>query len=250
MTELELLIDFHKDGKRQGPGSLSTTLRAMELINLSRDKILKVADIGCGTGFQTLVLAENSSWEITSIDFLKEFINILEQKVSENKLQDRIKIRVESMDSLSFEKESLDLIWSEGAIYNMGFENGLKYWKQFLKEEAYIAVSEITWLTNERPKELDDYWKSNYKEIGTFSEKKEVIEKLGYSLVDYFILPKEDWLESYYNPMEMRFNKFLDRHNHSLEAKELVENDKREIEIYRKYNEYFSYGFYVIKKFK
>lgn len=250
MTELELLIDFHKDGKRQGPGSLSTILRAMELLNLSRDKILKVADIGCGTGFQTLVLAENSSWEITAIDFLKEFINILEQKVSENKLQDRIKIRVESMDSLSFEKESLDLIWSEGAIYNMGFENGLKYWKQFLKEEAYIAVSEITWLTNERPKELEDYWKSNYEEIGTFSEKKEVIEKLGYSLVDYFILPKEDWLESYYNPMEMRFNKFLDRHNHSLEAKKLVENDKREIEIYRKYNEYFSYGFYVIKKLK
>lgn len=248
MTELELLVDFHKSAKRQGPGSLNTTLKAMDLVNLSRDKNLKVADIGCGTGFQTLVLAENSSWEITAIDFLKEFIEILEKKLIENKLQDRVKLKTESMDNLSFEKESLDLIWSEGAIYNMGFENGLKYWKQFLKKEAYIAVSEITWLTEERPKELNDYWKSNYEEIGTFSEKKEVIERLGYSLVDYFILPQDDWLESYYNPMEMRFNEFLERHNHSLEAKKLVENDEKEIEIYKKYKEYFSYGFYVMKK--
>ncbi len=48
--------------------------------------------------------------------------------------------------------------------------------------------------------------------------------------------------------MEMRFNEFLERHNHSLEAKKLVENDEKEIEIYKKYKEYFSYGFYVMKK--
>jgi hypothetical protein len=46
------------------------------------------------------------------------------------------------MDNLSFRDEELDLIWSEGAIYNIGFERGLREWRKYLKAEGYIAVSE------------------------------------------------------------------------------------------------------------
>jgi len=41
------------------------------------------------------------------------------------------------MDDLPFQDEELDLIWSEGAIYNIGFERGLIEWRKFLK---YIAI--------------------------------------------------------------------------------------------------------------
>jgi hypothetical protein len=44
------------------------------------------------------------------------------------------------MEDLHLEASSLDLIWSEGAIYNMGFEKGLQSWHQFLKTGGYIAV--------------------------------------------------------------------------------------------------------------
>ena len=34
MTELELMIDFHKDAERQGPGSYSETLKALSFIDI------------------------------------------------------------------------------------------------------------------------------------------------------------------------------------------------------------------------
>ena len=39
------------------------------------------------------------------------------------------------MDALPFQEEELDLIWSEGAIYNIGFERGMNEWNKFLKKE-------------------------------------------------------------------------------------------------------------------
>ena len=62
-------------------------------------------------------------------------------------LQERVKGIVGSMDALPFEEEELDLIWSEGAIYNIGFERGLNEWRKYLKTGGYVAVSESSWFT-------------------------------------------------------------------------------------------------------
>jgi hypothetical protein len=37
----------------------------------------------------------------------------------------------------------------------MGFEQGVAYWKRFLKPGGILAVSEITWLTATRPKAIE-----------------------------------------------------------------------------------------------
>ena len=50
------------------------------------------------------------------------------------------------MDDLSFEKDSLDLIWSEGAIYNIGFERGLKEWRNYLKPEDTLPFLKVSGL--------------------------------------------------------------------------------------------------------
>lgn len=56
----ELLIDLHKMNKRQGPGSDAQTLKALQLSGLmTSTQSMQIADIGCGTGASTLVLAEN-----------------------------------------------------------------------------------------------------------------------------------------------------------------------------------------------
>ncbi|MGE5484827.1 MAG: hypothetical protein ACM3X4_07420 [Ignavibacteriales bacterium] len=49
-----------------------------------------------------------------------------------------------SMLQLSFPPESFDLIWSEGAIYIMGFGNGLTAWKPLLRRGGYVVVSELS----------------------------------------------------------------------------------------------------------
>ncbi len=48
--------------------------------------------------------------------------------------------------------------------------------------------------------------------------------------------------------MADRFNAFLQRNGHSDLAKNLVHEHQQEIELYQKFKEYYSYGFYIAKK--
>lgn len=152
------------------------------------------------------------------------------------------------MDELPFAKESLDLIWSEGAIYNMGFKRGIASWKQYLKPGGVLAVSEITWTTDSRPPVIEAYWKAEYPEIGTASEKLVILKNQGYESLGHFMLPSESWTTEYYKPLAAIFPDFLERHEHSALAQAVIDEYKREFELYDRYREYYSYGFYVAYK--
>lgn len=243
MDELELIIDFHKDALRQGPGSRETTEKAFKLTQLSKSANLTIADIGCGTGGQTLVLAEMTESGITAVDLFPEFIDRLK---AINHPQ--ITPLLGSMDALSFKTDSLDLIWSEGAVYIMGFKEGTQYWRQFLKDGGILAVSELTWLTDERPDELEQYWTGEYPQIATISEKIRQLEDGGYELITHFTIPESDWIEHYYAPMEQRADEFLKRHNNSPEAQNFIHNEMKEIGFYKKFKHYFGYVFYIARK--
>jgi len=248
VTELELIIDLHKNSERQGPGSETDTLRALDLLNLSTDQNLKVADLGCGSGGQTISLAKNLNGQITAVDLFPRFLKELNEKSQKIGLKDKIVTLEKSMDDLPFDNGEFDLIWSEGAIYNIGFENGLKKWKEHLKVGGYLAVSELTWITNSRPKEIEEYWKVEYHEVDTASNKIKQLENNGYSLVGYFYLGQDSWIETYYRPMQARFEKFLKRNYNSELAKKVVKDNQAEIDMYQKFKDYYSYGFYIAKK--
>lgn len=119
--DVNLICEFFLNTKRQGPGSPDVTLKALSFIDNLSDTA-QIVDIGCGTGGQTMILAQNVSGTITGLDFFPGFIDKFNISVLNLNLQNRVKGIVGSMDNLPFEKESLDLIWSEGAIYNIGFE--------------------------------------------------------------------------------------------------------------------------------
>ena len=248
MTEIELIIDLHKNSERQGPGSENDTLKALDFLHLPTDKNLKVADIGCGSGGQTISLAKNLNGQITAVDLFPEFLNELQEKSQKLGLTEKILTIEKSMDDLPFKKNEFDIIWSEGAIYNIGFENGINQWKDYLKVDGYLAVSEITWITQSRPNEIEKFWESEYPEIDTASNKIKQLENNGYTLVGYFYLNQDSWIENYYKPMQGRFDTFLNRNGNSELARKVVEDNQAEIDLYRKFKDYFSYGFYVAKK--
>lgn len=249
MNEYDLLIDLHKRNKRQGPGSDDSTKLAINLAGLNDSpKKLNIADIGCGTGVSTLTLAKTLNAKITAIDLFDEFLQILQINAQEKKLEDKITTLKASMDNLSFDKESLDVIWSEGAIYNIGFEKGVSYFKQFLKNNGILAVSEITWLTNERPEEIRNHWQNEYPEIAIASQKIKILEDHGFKLIGYFPLSKECWIDNYYNELQKGFDDFLARNSNKDDAKLIIENELKEIDLYKKYQNYYSYGFYIARK--
>jgi SAM-dependent methyltransferase len=244
----QLLIDLHQHADRQGPGGDAETEKAISLAMLDRSAPLKVVDIGCGTGASTLLVARLLNARVTAVDFLEEFLDVLEDRAESLGLSERITTLCCSMDHLPFEDEEYDLIWSEGAIYNIGFETGVRAWRRHLKRGGLLVVSEITWLTASRPLELQDYWQGEYPEIDVASSKIGILERAGYSPIGYFVLPEHCWLENYYRPMQNRFKDFLDRNGNSEEARAIVEAENREIELYEKYNTHYGYGVYIARK--
>ncbi len=248
MDNLDLIIDLHKGGHRQGPGGDDETRLAIALSGLKEKANLSIADIGCGTGASTLVLANELNARITAVDFLPDFLEPLSAMAREKGLADRITIQTASMDALTFQPALLDAIWSEGAIYNMGFENGIRAWREFLKPGGILAVSELSWLTGERPADLEAHWMAQYPEVATASSKMGQLEAAGYALLGYFPLPEHCWLDNYYDPMQARFDDFLARHDHSEDAKSIVAAEEKEIALYKRWSAYFGYGYYIARR--
>ncbi len=185
--DFNLICEYFSGLERQGPGSPEVTVKALSFIeNLTRTS--RIADIGCGTGGQTMVLAQHAPGNITGIDLFPAFIDLFNANAARLHIQDKVKGIVGSMDKLPFKKGELDLIWSEGAIYNIGFERGLNYWRDFLKPGAYIAVSEASWFTSERPEEINKFWMDAYPEIDTIPQKVSLMQKAGYIPVAHFML--------------------------------------------------------------
>ena len=103
----------------------------------------------------------------------------------------------------------------QGAIYNIGFEKGLSLWRNYLKDNGYIAVSEISWLTDTRPEEIQQYWVNAYPEIDTIENKLSVIEKCGYTSAVHFALDDKCWQDNYYQPILERSEEFLKKYNYA-----------------------------------
>jgi len=83
-VQLQLLVDLHKSQSRQGPGGEAETKRAMELAGLDRSRHLKIADIGCGTGASTILLASELDAEMTAVDFLPELLDELQARAKDH----------------------------------------------------------------------------------------------------------------------------------------------------------------------
>lgn len=248
MADIELLLDLHKNAARQGPGGEAETRLAIAMSGLSGRRHLKIADIGCGTGASAITLAKSLHADIAAVDFLPGFLKELERRAKAEGVSGQITTLAASMDALTFEPSSLDAIWSEGAIYNIGFGRGIRSWRQFLKPGGVLAVSELTWLSKERPAELEDHWSREYPEVDTASAKMALLEAHGYTPLGYFPLPETCWLDNYYRPMQARFEAFLAKHGGSAAARALIAAEQSEIDLYERFSAFVSYGYYVARK--
>jgi ubiquinone/menaquinone biosynthesis C-methylase UbiE len=248
MDDLQLLMELHGAQYRQGPGSDAATERAIDLAGLDRDAPLAIADIGCGTGASTLCLAQQLNAVITAVDFLQPFLDTLQQRAREQGLAEWITTSCASMEALPFDEASFDVIWAEGAIYNIGFERGVREWRRFLKPGGLLVVSEITWTTAVRPAALQQHWAREYPEVDLASAKFAELERHGYAPAGYFTLPDDCWQEHFYQPLSASFEAFLARHGNSDAARAIVEAERAEIALYEQYSAYFNYGVYLARK--
>jgi ubiquinone/menaquinone biosynthesis C-methylase UbiE len=248
LSIIDLIIDTHVGLKRQGPGNDEITIKALSYIDGLKENS-QILDIGCGTGGQTIILANNAPGNIIGLDLFPNFVNVLNENAKKHNLQNRINGIVGKMEELPFGKEQFDLIWCEGAIDNIGFEKGLTFWYDFLKNNGYIAVTSPSWFAKEHPDEVNKFWldagSSGLDEIG---KNVSIMQNIGYSFISAFALPENCWTDNYYIPREHEMQKLLEKYPGNNMVEGFIENNKHEVELYSKYKQYYGYVFYIGKK--
>jgi len=247
ISMIDVLLETHTGLERQGPGSPEMTIKALRFLD-NLDSISKIADLGCGTGGQTMVLAQNIAGNIIGVDQFPDFIDIFNDNAKNLNLHERVTGIVGSIENLSFQKEEFDLIWSEGAIDSIGFETGLTHWNVFLKKNGYVAVTCPSWLTDEHPAEMEKFWTDAGSTLDTIGHNIEVMQKSGYSFVAAFTLPEKCWTDNYFSPRGVAEKAFLQKHPGNKIAEDYVESSKQEVALYSKYKQYYGYVFYIGKK--
>lgn len=245
--DINLICEYFASLKRQGPGSPESTLKALGFIDRLTDES-RIVDLGCGTGGQTMVLAQHAPGHTTGIDLFPAFIDLFNANAHSLNLQHRVEGILGSMDNLPYREEELDLIWSEGAIYNIGFKRGINEWRKFLKPGGYIAVTEASWFTAERPTEIDEFWMDAYPEIDTIPAKVAQMQEAGYIPVATFILPETCWTEHFYVPQVAAQEAFLKKYPGNDTAEAFIAYQRHETALYYKYKEFYGYVFYIGKK--
>jgi ubiquinone/menaquinone biosynthesis C-methylase UbiE len=246
-TLYDILYEIHASLERQGPGSSEMTIKALSFLD-NLDKISQVADLACGTGGQTMVLAQNFTGNIIGVDIYPDFIKIFNDNAKKLNLQKRVNGIVGSMENLSFQKEEFDLIWSEGAIDIIGFEKGINYWNSFLKKNGYIAVTCPSWLADEHPVEIEKFWTDAGSRLDTIGHNISILQKAGYSFIASFTLPEKCWTDNYFILREAAEKSRLEKYIENKIVEAYIKEAKYEVELYSKYKQYYGYVFYIGKK--
>jgi ubiquinone/menaquinone biosynthesis C-methylase UbiE len=247
MEGMEYFYELFRGLPRGGPGDNDSTRKAYGYLkNIPSEP--QILDIGCGPGMQTLELAKLSNGTIIALDNYQPFLDILMKNAIRNGVEKRIIPKNQSMLEMDFKNNSFDVIWSEGALYFMGFQNGLKQCHQLLKKNGYLAVTQAVFLQPSIPKPLQQFWDKEYPDIKDVKTNIAFTQQEGFELLAHFTLPKSSWIDTYYSPMEKRINELKKKYSDNTIALQVFAECEKEIKIYQTYSDYFGYEFFIMQK--
>ncbi len=265
----ELFYELHDGLPQQGPGSRTSTEKAWSIVaeatavprgrsgNGIEERAPRILDVGCGPGRQTLDLldlTEGINAQITATDNYQPFLDQLVQTArsrgpnSGNSWARRLSVVNADMADLPFEDAGFEILWSEGAIYIVGFEAGLRQWRSLLVPGGVIAVTEISWLHPTPPQEAVDFWAAEYPGMQTVDENLETLEGTGYSVCEHFVLPESDWWTGYYNPLRENARRFEEKYRGDETAAQVLAMERREMALYQRHSRSYGYVFYIAQR--
>jgi len=218
-----LLIEINQDYLRKHFNKY--TRRAFQMLpKLEKPRIL---DIGCGSGVITIELAKLSNGEITGLDINQSLLDELDRKIKEEGFSNRMKTVNCSFFEIDFPDESFDIIWAEGSIRIIGFEEGLKEWKRLLKPNGFLVV---------------------HDEVKTISNKLKKIPSCGYKLMNCLALPEDAWWTEYYRPLETRIKELSIKYENNSEALKTLKKYQNDIDNVKKNPKEYCSAFFIMQK--
>ncbi len=239
-----LFFELYESLPRQGPGNLECAARALGLCR-GLPPEPAVLDFGCGVGGQTLQLAELTSGTIVAMDCHAPSIERLRATVTGRGLAGRIRPIVGDMANPGLPPDSFDLVWSEGALYNIGIENALRVCRGLLRTGGRLAFTDAVWRGGDPPPEVKAGFDLDYPAMGRVPDILAAIERCGFSVIGHFALPDEAWWDDFYTPMETRIEEMRGKYSGDGDALAVLDSLAQEPELHRRHSDCYAYEFFV-----
>lgn len=244
---MELFFAVFESLPRQGPGSRACAARALALCR-DLPAAPAVLDLGAGAGGQTLHLAELAAGTIVAVDSHAPSIERLRATVAERGLSARVRPLVGDMANLELAPESFDLVWSEGALYNLGLANALRICRGLLRPGGHLAFTEPVWRKANPPPEVKATFDADYPTMGWVPDTLAAIARCGMEVLGHFPLPDEAWWDDFYTPMLRRIEALRGEHAGDADALAALDQLAQEPDMHRRYSEYYAYEFFVARR--
>lgn len=230
--------------EKLGPGDNANTLRVLDL--LPRRDFRLVIDAGCGSGRQTLALAKALGTLIHPVDVYEPFLKDLTRRAQEAGLEHLVQPHCIDMQDFAETFQDIDLLWAEGSAYNIGFSNALTSWASSITPGGFLVVSELSWIREQVPDQVKAFFQSGYPDMQSVHRNIEVSENAGYKVLDTHTLPRESWVEGYYDILRPRAQALKDHADASV--REFAREMLTEIEIFEISQDSYGYVFFVLQR--
>ncbi len=242
----EVFFEVYEALPRQGPGNRESVEHALALCRDLPSRPATV-DLGAGTGGQTLHLAELTSGPIVALERHPPSVVRLRQRVDARGLEDRVHALVGDMARPPFPPASFDLVWSEGALYNVGLERALAICRQLLRPGGHLAFTDAVWRTDDPPADVKAGFDEDYPAMGWVEDVLAAVEAAGFELLGHFTLPDAAWWDDFYTPMERRVAELRAELVGDAEALAALERIGEEPAMHRRHFEAYAYEFVVAR---
>jgi hypothetical protein len=181
-----------------------------------------------------------------AVDSYEPFLNRLERSAKEKDLAHLVQIHCMNMQDIPSVFPTLDLLWSEGAAYNIGFANALGTWVKAIKPNGFAVVSELCWLREQIPNAAKEFFRSSYPDMQSVPQNIAIAEEAGYKIFNIYTLPREAWVNDYYDVLEARAKSLV---NHSdVAVRDFAVETLKEIETFKTSEGSYGYVFFVLQR--
>jgi len=230
--------------EKLGPGGNAHTLHVLRL--LPKQQFRLVVDAGCGTGRQTMALAKELGTLVHAVDSYEPFLNDLVRRAREARVERLVQAHCMDMKDIPLVFQDIELLWSEGAAYNIGFSNALATWAPALIPDGFAVISELSWLKEQAPDAVREFFRSGYPDMRSVQHNMAVAESAGYKVLTTYTLPRPAWVDGYYDILAPRAKALLDHLDPSVGA--FAAETVREIEVFHCSEDSYGYVFYVLQR--